>query len=196
MKFVLGPVPEDSTFEPEKSGWRPLREPDPVMLNIIAIPIAAVLLGALVLFIRSYTAVPIKDVMIRFFPAFLLIIPLHETAHALFTPRFGMTPQTHLGCWPARILFYAHYEGELPRERFLAVLFAPFIVITVIPLFVISVLSLNAPWVTAMALANGVGAAGDLLGVFVVLTQIPRGAIVRNKGWRSYWQGERASRPQ
>lgn len=188
MKFVLGPIPEDQSFEPEKTGWRPLREPDPVMLNLVAIPIAVVLLGILVVVIRSLTPVPIKDVMTRVFPAFLIIIPLHELLHALFTPRLGTTPETLLGCWPARILFYAFYMGELSRERFLAVLLAPFIVITVIPLFVISMFSVNAPWAAAMALANGVGASGDLLGVFVVLSQIPRGAIVRNKGWRSYWR--------
>jgi hypothetical protein len=188
MKFILGAIPEDPTFDPEQTGWRSLREPDPVMLNLIALPVAGVLFGALVLAINLLTPVSISDATRRFIPAFLIIIPLHELVHALFTPRFGATSQTLLGCWPARILFYAFYTGELPARQFLTVLLAPFVVITVIPLAVISLLSLNSPWTAAMALANGIGASGDLVGVFVVLTQIPRGAIVRNKGWRSYWK--------
>ncbi|MGZ8851084.1 MAG: DUF3267 domain-containing protein [Thermoanaerobaculia bacterium] len=207
MKFVTGPIPEDPSFDPEGTGWRKLREPHPARINLLAIPIAAVVLGVLFLFIRSYTPIAMKDIGSRFLLAFLIIIPLHEGVHALLTPRFGTTRETLVGCWPSHMLFYAHYDGELPRERFLAVLLAPFVIITVIPLSVIALLQLNAPWVAAMAFANGLGAAGDLIGVFIVLTQVPRQAIVRNKGWRTYWRrepllkgtnrtGERASRPQ
>jgi RimJ/RimL family protein N-acetyltransferase len=120
--------------------------------------------------------------------AFLIIIPLHEFVHALLTPRMGFTHETLVGCWPARILFYAFYLGEISRERFLVVLIGPTVVLTVIPLTVIAVLQLDAPLLAAAALANGIGAAGDLLGLFVMGVQIPRGAIVKNKGWRSYWR--------
>ena len=188
MRFVFGPVPDDPAFEPEKSGWRSFREPDPVMLNLLALPVAFVLLGGLVVYIKAATVVPLKEVVLRVFPAFLIIIPLHELLHALVTPRFGTTPQTYMGCWPARALFYAHYIGELSARRFFAVLLTPFIVITVIPLAVITALDVHAPWTAAMALANGVGAAGDLLGLFVMGAQVPRGSIVRNKGWRTYWR--------
>jgi len=188
MKFVRGAIPEDPQFEPIEEGWNAIREPDPVWMQVYAIPIfvvtGALLFGAIVL----ATPISWRAVMNWLLPAFLLMIPLHELIHALANPRFGMTPRTLVGVWPSRLLFYAHYEGELSRNRFLAILAAPLIVLTILPLLLCIVTQWNAPMLAAIALANGLGAAGDLLGFGLVLAQIPRRAMVRNKGWRSYWK--------
>ncbi len=178
MKFVLGPIPEDPTFDPDAFGWRSLKEPDPVALNFIALPVAGVMLGILLLFIRWFTTMRTGEVMGPLLIAFVVIIPIHESVHALLTPRFGTTSKTLLGCWPARILFYAYYEGEISRARFIVVLIGPTVMITVVPLLTIALFSLNAPWIASAAVANGIGSAGDLVGLFVMLSQIPRHAVV------------------
>ena len=190
MKFVLGPIPDDQAFQPEAEGWRPLKEPDPILLNVLAIPVAAVTMLLLILFIRFFTPMKLEEVLRPFLVAFLIIIPIHEFVHAFLTPRMGLTRETVIGFWPARILFYAFYLGELSRERFLIVLLGPALVITVLPLAVIAALQINAPILASAAVANGLGAAGDLVGLFVLGWQIPRGAVVKNKGWRSYWRRE------
>ena len=84
-------------------------------------------------------------------------------------------------------MFYAHYDGELSRDRFLLILAAPTLVLTILPLSVCVLFDWNAPAVAAFAVANGIGAAGDILGFGVLAAQIPRAAIVRNKGWRTYY---------
>ena len=188
MKFVLGPIPEDPAFQPEAEGWRALKEPDPLALNLLAIPVAGVTMILLIIFIRYLTPVTLDEVLKPFLVAFLIIIPVHEFVHALLTPRMGFTHETLIGCWPARILFYAFYVGEISRERFLVVLIGPTVVITMLPLAIIAAFQLNAPLLASAAVANGLGAAGDLVGLFVMGWQIPRGAIVKNKGWRSYWR--------
>jgi hypothetical protein len=188
MRFVTGPIPEAPDFHPSEEGWNAIREPSPVWIQVLAIPVMALTGVALFAVIRYGTPTASKDVFARIGPMFLLMIPVHELIHALANPRFGFTPRTAVGVWPSHLLFYAHYDGELPRGRFLAILVAPTVVLTVFPLLVCIAFRFDAPGVAALAVANGLGAAGDLLGVGFVLAQIPRGAVIRNQGWRSYWK--------
>jgi hypothetical protein len=104
---------------------------------------------------------------------------------------FGATDKTLVGAWLSHALFYAYYEGELSRERFLVILAAPTLALTVLPLLVLAGASLDSPFLGGIALANAAGAAGDMVGMWIVLAQIPRGAIVRNNGWRTYWRSAR-----
>jgi len=188
MRFIHGPVPEDPQFQPIEEGWSAIREPNPVTMQIFALPVmvaAGVLTWAA---IRYGTVVDARAFLTWFLPAFVVMIPIHELIHAFANPSFGMTTRTYVGVWPSKMLFYAHYEGELPRGRFLFVLIAPTLVLTVLPLLLLAAFRLDVPFLAAMAFANALGAAGDLLGIGILLSQIPRGALVRNKGWRSYWR--------
>ncbi|HYR29298.1 MAG TPA: DUF3267 domain-containing protein [Thermoanaerobaculia bacterium] len=188
MRFIHGPVPEDPQFQPLEEGWNAIREPDPVRMQFVALPVmaaAGVLVWAAV---RYGTVIQPQAMMKWFLPAFVVMIPIHELIHAFASPAFGMSARTFVGVWPSKLLFYAHYEGELPRQRFLFVLAAPTLVLTVIPLLLAAALRLDAPFLATIAFTNALGAAGDLLGIGIVLRQIPRGALVRNKGWRSYWR--------
>ncbi|HYH09953.1 MAG TPA: DUF3267 domain-containing protein [Thermoanaerobaculia bacterium] len=188
MRFVHGAVPEDPDFHPEEEGWNAIREPDPIQMQIVALPVMLATAALLFVVIAKGTDVVWRDVAKYIGPAFVLMIPIHELIHAFANPRFGLTPRTYVGVWPSRLLFYAHYEGELPRERFLGILIAPTLVLTVLPLLLCLVFRWNSSPLAALALANGLGAAGDLLGMIIVLRQIPRGTLVRNKGWRTYWR--------
>jgi hypothetical protein len=46
------------------------------------------------------------------------------------------------------------------------------------------------------ALVNGGGASGDIIGMFLIGLQIPRSAVVRNRGWQSYWKAKETERGQ
>lgn len=188
MRFVRGPIPEEHNFRPTEEGWSSIREPNPVWMQVFSVPILLVTATLLFVVITVGTVVSWRDVAGRFVLAFVLMLPAHELVHAFASPAFGMSHRTFLGFWPSRVLFYAHYEGELPRQRFLLILAALTLALTVLPLLLCVIFDRNAPMVVAVACANGIGAAGDILGIGIVLTQIPRGAIVRNKGWRSYWK--------
>lgn len=188
MRFNVGPIPDAVGFEPESEGFRPIREPDPLTMQFVAIPVLLVTAAAISLFLLHATPIPLWDVWKWVLPVFPFVVVVHELVHALVHPGNGREEASLLGCWPSRLLFYAHYDAGLTRERFLAILLAPFIALTVVPLAWLALAKSDSLLLGAVAAANGVGACGDLLGVLLIVFQIPRGALVRNKGWRSYWK--------
>ncbi len=100
----------------------------------------------------------------------------------------GRSPHSILGLWPSRMVFYAHYDGELTRDRFIAILMTPFVVISLFPLLIGAVCH-YASWTMAfVSTVNTLLACGDLLGAGMVFFQIPKGTTVRNQGWKTYWR--------
>ena len=146
-------------------------------------------------------ALPLRARWVRFLawgvlaPAVLLalgiaIVPVHELIHAVTHPMQGRSRHSVIGFWPATILFYAHYLGELRRNRFLAILLMPFVLLSVAPLALASLSQLATGSVAFVSIVNGLFACGDILGAVLILAQIPSDAVVRNQGWRSYWRRE------
>ena len=83
---------------------------------------------------------------------------------------------------------YAHYEGELSRNRFVAILLLPIIILSLLPmLLAIGLQSASYAWAFASSL-NALFACVDVFGAAMVLCQVPRGATLRNQGWRTYWK--------
>jgi len=39
MRFLLGKVPENPDFHPEQGGWQRLREPGPVVMQVLGLPL-------------------------------------------------------------------------------------------------------------------------------------------------------------
>ena len=121
----------------------------------------------------------------------LLVLVVHELLHAIIFPNFPGNPAILVGAWPRRLLFFAHYQGELTRNRFLVVFAMPTVVITILPLLAavtgalpVSVLK-PAAWLSVW---NAAFACGDYIGFTLVLFQIPGNGICRNHGWRTYWK--------
>lgn len=106
-------------------------------------------------------------------------------------PHFGFSKATIVGVWPSRLLFYAAYAGPLSRDRFLIVFVVPFLVLTFLPLLIAATgfLSKSMMMVAAwFSIWNALFSCGDLIGIFLIWTQIPRAAIVQNQSWRTYWK--------
>ncbi|MCD6050494.1 MAG: hypothetical protein K0Q55_1897 [Verrucomicrobia bacterium] len=116
MRFHVGPIPESPDFIPDGS-WKALREPSPWMFQLLALPIG-IGTGLLFLFLWSRLT-PLNDVASDgsiglFLLNFAGIVVVHELLHALIHPGNGLHRASILGLWPAKILFYAHYDGEMP----------------------------------------------------------------------------------
>lgn len=116
---------------------------------------------------------------------------VHELLHAVVHPDFGASPATVIGCWPAKLLFYAHYEGPFTRNRFLLVFATPFAVISLLPM-VLAVLHILPhgcfALIAGLSTLNALIACGDYFGFALRLWQVPRRAFARNKGWRTYYK--------
>jgi hypothetical protein len=120
-------------------------------------------------------------------------IPVHELVHALTHPHFGLSSESILGFWLSRGLFYAHYDGEMSRNRFLAILAMPFLILSLLPVAIIAFIGSSAPmsmpsYLGIVALTNSMFASGDAVGFALILSQIPSAAVVRNMGWKSFWK--------
>lgn len=205
MRLHFGAVPDDPEFHPEAEGWSPIREPGPWMIQLIAMPIAFVLaffsFGLLYLvFPRELLfSQPISASMLcapAWIWMFFLLIPIHEFLHAVCQPGWGFSTNSVIGFWPSKVLFYAHYQGAMSRNRFLLALAMPYIVLGLAPVPIIAVsqiFGLTALTVVALAylaLIGSVLACGDAVGFWVLIFKIPSSALVRNKGWKTYWKLE------
>ena len=119
---------------------------------------------------------------------FVVIIPVHELIHAVVHPRSGCSADSILGFWPSRMLFYAHYAGELSRTRFVTILLTPFFVISFVPLVACAITGRSSGLLALGSALNALCACGDIFAAVLLLSQIPANARVRNQGWRTYWK--------
>jgi hypothetical protein len=192
MRFNLGGIPESRDFVPDET-WRPLREPSPWIMQLFAIPlgiIAFIAAGAL----WFYATVLKKGLfesggsLAEALFSFVILIIVHELIHTLVHPQSGKSNRSILGIWPSRLLFYAHFDGELTRNRFVTILVMPTMVITFIPLIVAIAFSLFSGLIARLSTWNILFACGDLFGIILLLFQVPSSALGRNQGWRTYWK--------
>jgi hypothetical protein len=192
MQLRLGPIPTNLDFSPESGGWRPLREPSPWVFQLLALPVA---LATLVLFLKAWTRLVGEPVgsadtsraLLAAGPLFFAIVPLHELIHGLCHPHWGRTRASIYGFWPSKVLFYAHYDGALSRNRFVGILLAPLGLLSIAPLLASSLLGVGHWLVFTAAVLNLLAACGDLTAILLVLSQVPGTATVRNLGYYTWW---------
>jgi hypothetical protein len=192
MRFRLGAVPESLDFVPDME-WKPLREPTPWVAQLIALPLGCgcfVLFGMLWLHLTDLNVEQFgSDVFI--FIGFLLFIPLivvHELIHALFHPQSGKSDHSILGFWPSKLLFYAHYDGDLTRRRFVTILVMPMMSLSILPFLVAVVTGHANGYVAWISTWNTLFACLDMLGIILLCFQVPHNATCRNQGWKTYWK--------
>ena len=188
MRFTVGPPPEDVHFQPDGEVWTIVREPSLEKMMLLSLPLAVLLgLGTILLWIQI-TPVGLHDVQVLWsIAAMPFCIPFHEISHALGFPASGWFAKTCFGVWPSRLAFYAHYLGPLSRDRVLVVLVLPFALISISPLVLCSVLRTVPPVVMYVSLGNSFLCCVDLAFFWLVLRQIPRGAVVKQQGLTAWW---------
>jgi len=169
------------------------------MMQLFAIPIGlgvALLIGYCWHLVRVPTSLRFESrhailFLVAFVLSFPVLIVVHELLHVIVHPHFGRSPATVIGAWPRRLLFYAHYSGPLTRDRFLAGLAMPFLIISVLPL-VAATSGILPPaltfWAAWFSTWNALFACGDYFGIAFILFQIPRAATVQNQSWRTFWR--------
>jgi hypothetical protein len=190
MKLIISDkIPENEAFRPIEEGWKAVKEPKSVVVTmLISLPIG-LLMSSIVIFIAYMNGIE-SDIKpnISLVIALLIIIPIHELIHALVFPEPINSDKVIFGLLPKVGAFYAHYEGEMKKIRFLITLLAPFIVITIIPLIFLCVTGIDMPFVIKISAVNALCASADVFGFFTILFQLPKNSVVRNKGIKTYWK--------
>jgi hypothetical protein len=198
MKFHIGPIPEPVTQFLDGS-WIPIRELPPTKLLIYSAPIAILLLELFGQFWAPRFGVAPHAVMFPGSPGFLLLlvftILLHELAHAVILPGFPQSSLCIVGVWPSRLAPYVHYEGSLSRTRSILSAAAPFLLLSVLPVAAGVTFGAQSRVIAAIATINAAGACADFVIIALLFYQVPRHAMVRNHGWKTYWRQRLPEQP-
>ena len=130
-------------------------------------------------------------VLITFWVAFLLVVPIHELIHCIagaifgLNMKFGIDPQTFIG--------FAYTEDPLTKTQFLAMSLAPLLILGIIPLIILFVKypkgkikfkrAFKYWFLTCFIGAIIISSAPDMLQSFNFIRNIPSDAIVENDYW-------------
>ena len=199
MRWQYGRIPENPAFAPAADGWTPLREP-PVWAFQLAGSAAGVAAAAAVFYLwgRLTTALAVPDRPLSASEvlgglglvalAAVGVVAAHEAAHLVAHPGGGTRRASVVGVWPAALIAYAHYDGPMSRNRFVAMILAPFAALSLGTLAAGAAAGVGSPWVAGCSVLNGALAGGDLVTAGLVLAQVPPRAEVRNQGWWTWWR--------
>jgi len=191
MNIVLGRIPENPDFDPPSQGWTAIKEPSPWYAQLMAFPIGLII--TVLLGILWYTAAPFDGFDVDDIGGSALlwlagIVVCHEFIHALFHPGCGTSANTYFGFWPSKLLFYAHYDSIISKRRFIVILIAPFVFISIVPLLFCAAFQCASMTICGVSLLNALCAAMDVFGCFLIFWSVPPGALTRNKGWKTYYR--------
>lgn len=201
MQIHIGDVPDIGNFQPEAEGLHSIRGPRVSVSYLLAgltgfllLPVPIFGLGLILSYFgvpASLSPEPLPIPWAAIFMALLLCIPLHELSHLVCHPSFGISKQSILVIWPARLRFGVYYEGCMSRAHWLLMRIAPFVFLSFILISFSVVFQSNRAlntffWV--LAIANGVGSGGDVVAILLVLFQVPSSALLCFRGGRAYWQ--------
>lgn len=159
-------------------------------MQCFALPLGIAACAAVVtlwIYLTPVTKTPVASLPLLL-ATMLAIFPVHELIHAFVHPQMGLSRDSILGIWLSRQLFYAHYMGELSRNRFIAILVMPLLLISVVPLVVSALIVHASVTVAFLSSFNVLASGGDIFAICILLLQVPSAATVRNSGWKTYWR--------
>lgn len=132
-----------------------------------------------------------KTQLFVFIFGLLALFFFHEAIHTLLHPGFGARNNTVVGVSAKPLIIYAAYIGVLSRNRYITILLAPFLILSLVPALLGLVAGrVNLPdhFLAALSVFNAAASGGDILGALLLLSQVPRNGPVKNSGWQTYWR--------
>jgi hypothetical protein len=114
------------------------------------------------------------------------VLVVHELLHLLLVPGFLRSDKTYAGITIYGGFIYS--EELLSRRRFIAISLMPFVTLSVLLPVVLGILGLLSPFFIPAILLNAVGSSVDILGLFIVLRQVPAGSSMVCNGMKTYWK--------
>ena len=190
MHFVIAPmaVARDRIGDP---AWRRVDGAEPALMRLFGLQTSMLLAATLVVVWAVGTN--FRDLPLRYWTvlaAAVLVVPLHELAHALTFPRGANSRQRTLLIRPRGFVFRAQYRGVLSRNRYVLVLLMPFLAISLAPVLACALLGIeSAPtlFIVLMTL-NALASGDDVLAAVLVLSQVPARGLVRTDGSATLWK--------
>lgn len=163
------------------------------MALLAACPIGMVAAGMVTVLWLAITPFQLQDLTSTiswrgFLVSFAVMAVVHELLHLVVHPMSGRSRHSIVGAGGPTTGVYAHYAGEMTRNRFVAILLMPLVIISFVPLLVAAVAQVSSGWLAFVSAFNALGACADTLDAGLVLFQIRSTATVRCRGLRIYWR--------
>jgi hypothetical protein len=193
------------------SDWIELREPQNLVSSVLAV-MPLMILSTLFSFIILNLFSPFsleefginssQDIeitisfldLVYFLGLSIIIVLFHEIIHLAFVPDFLTSDKAFLGI--TYFGGFAYFEDVLSKSRFILILLAPFIAISIMLPGILGALNLLSPLVKFVILSNAMGSGVDILGLTLILIQVPAGAYLTCNGMKTYWKKIDSSIPE
>ncbi|ARI77159.1 DUF3267 domain-containing protein [Halobacillus mangrovi] len=200
MKIAHG-LPDNSKTEQEKliqQGWNPLKEPDSFLTAVVlSIPLMFLNAWAGVFIIKSVSTLTfaefgltkdgfVASIGIIQVILFFLTIVVHELLHLVCIPHFLKSKKTYIG-----FTFFGGYvssEEQLSKARFALISLCPFLALSVLLPLGLGMMGWLTPTLKFLIIFNAISSCVDILGLLLVLTQIPKNSVIKNNGTKTFWK--------
>ena len=179
-----------------KDGWRKLKEPKSLMGQVaLSIPFMIInfIISQLIIGIfMNEISVTIEDTedlkyaYLIILAISIVLIVVHELIHLLFIPNFIKSDNTYIGF--TYFGGYVYTTEALTKYRLCLIYMAPFVFLSIILNAISGALGLyNIPLI-AFIIFNSIGSGVDILGLTLVLLQVPKDAYLTMNVMRTYWK--------
>ena len=205
MRFHVGRVPPNPDFHPKRDGWRRMNEPSDgafisqaTLYGVIAaiafsywlssLPSSDPDAGRIVINTSTITLIGMLKALAILIGGFIALVIVHESIHLLLHPGFGFTKDSIAGIIPRWGAFYACYDNAITRNRFLLMVAAPFVILSVIPAIIASFIGQPPLWLSMFIIINALFSGGDITSIGLFLKATPSHALLRQQAWEFYWR--------
>jgi hypothetical protein len=180
------------------NGWIALKEPGSLGKAIImSIPLMVVNLLVALLIIKLFSSISFEEygflpdsfsltINLGMLWGLFLLVVMHELLHLIFIPNFVRSPTTFIG-----LTLYGGFvvtEEEIPKSRYMLITLAPFIIGSIILPSLLGISGLLTPSIKLLVLINAMASSVDVLNALFIIKQVPRSAILKNNGPKTYWK--------
>lgn len=183
-------------------GWKKIKEPSNLITaTLFSIPFM-IINFAITLFITTYLYPPISEFLslnegfkftlsINIFTflyiiSIFLFMTLHEFLHAAFIPNVLKSKKTFWGI--NGIYGFVFTTEKIKKERFIIISMMPFILLSLVLPFILSVFGWLNGYTILLCLINAGGSCVDSLNTLLIATQVPKGAYILNNGFETYFK--------
>ncbi len=189
-------------------GWTKLKEPSNLGLTILLSVPFMIINGVIFAVIAYYLYPPLKEFFnikndlnitftvnlstLLYVVMFFIFMTIHEFLHASFIPKAFTSDKVYWGI--NGFVGFVYTTEKIKKERYLTISIMPFIILSIILPFILSILGwLN--WFTLfLCLMNAMGASVDFLNMCLIVVQVPRGSEIINNGFETYFRKNNTTR--
>lgn len=158
-------------------------------MNLLSLPVGALLAFATLLaWTRLVPRLDISFAPTHQIVAALLAVMLSGLCLQVLThPGMGLRRSSVIGLWLSRLTPYTACLCKLSKQRAIASLLLPFVVMVVLPALIASIFKLDSGW---LVFGSCVAAAFFGMHAFLAVSlayQVPSGGLVAGRGFQIYW---------